>query len=99
MKCLTLKFALGDFDINALANGNNLRNILSEYQLLNHDPTHVSGSLLDHAYIRREAVQNVSLETIQSISLYFQDHEVVKFKLKLLSEAILLFSKNMVIIA
>lgn len=99
MKCLTLKFVLGDFDLNVLANGNNLRNILWEYQLLNRDPTHISGSLLDHAYIRREAVQNFSLETIESVSIYFQDHEVVKFKLKLLPEAILFFSKNIVIIA
>ena len=80
-------------------NRNNLRNILFEYQLLNRDPTHIIGSLLDHVYIRREAVQKFSLETIQSVSLYFQDHKIVKFKLKLLWKAILLFSTNVVIIA
>ena len=84
MKCLTLKCVLGDFDINALANRNNLTNILFECQLLNRDPTHIIGSLLDHVYIRREAVQKFSLETIQSVSLYFQHHKIVKFKLKLL---------------
>ena len=37
---------LEDFNINALATGNNLRSVLSKYQLLNHDPTHIRESLL-----------------------------------------------------
>ena len=79
-----LDLAPENFNIIALANGNNLRNILSEYEVLNQDPTHISGSLLDYVYIRREAVQEVSLETIQTVSAYFSDHEPVKSKLKLL---------------
>ena len=39
------ELVLGDFNINALTNGDNLRNMLFEYQLLNRDPTHISGWL------------------------------------------------------
>ena len=54
---------LGDFNINVFdSSNNNLRNIMSQYQLLNQEPTHISGSLLDHVYIRREAMQRFSLE-------------------------------------
>ena len=35
----------GDFNINALTNGDNLRNMLSEYRLVNRDPTQISGCL------------------------------------------------------
>ena len=56
---------------------------MSQYQLLNQEPTHIIGSLLDHVYIRREAMQRFSLEIIQTISVYFSDHEAVKLKLRL----------------
>ena len=73
---------LGDFNINVFASSNNnLQNIMSQYQLLK--PTHISGSLLDHVYIRREAMQRFSLEIFQTISVYFSDHEAVKLKLRL----------------
>ena len=35
----------GDFNINALTNGDNLRNMLSEYRLVNRDPIQISGCL------------------------------------------------------
>ena len=35
----------GDFNINALTNGDNLRNTFSEYELVNRDPTHISRCL------------------------------------------------------
>ena len=73
---------LGDFNINVLANGNNLRNILSEYQLPNRDSTHISGTILD--YIMTEAVRKNVLGTIQIVSIYSSDHEAAKFKLRLL---------------
>ena len=83
--CEVFDIVLGDFNITALANGNDLRNKLSEYQLLNRELTHISEFPMDHVYIRREAVQNFSLETIQTtVSVYFSDHEAVKFKLRLL---------------
>ena len=78
---------LGDFNINVLANANNLRNILSEYQLLNRDSPHISGTILD--YITMEVVQKYFLGTIQIVSIYFWDHEAAEFKLKLLWEALL----------
>ena len=80
--CEVFDLVLGDFNINTLLNGSNLRNILSEYELLNRDPTHISGSLLD--YIKIEAVQKFSLGTIQTVSVYSLDYEAAKFKLRLL---------------
>ena len=44
---------LGDFSINVVANTNNLQQVMSQYQLINYEPTHISGSLLDHVYINR----------------------------------------------
>ena len=37
---------------------------MSQYQLINYEPTHISGSLLDHVYINRETLQKVSIEAI-----------------------------------
>lgn len=39
------ELVLGDFNINALTNGDNLRNMLSEYRLVNRDPIQISGCL------------------------------------------------------
>ena len=72
---------LDDFNINAVAK-TNLQQVMSQYQLINYEPTHISGSLLDHIYINRQTLQNISIEAIQKVSVYFSDHQVVKFKLR-----------------
>ena len=52
--------------------------------LLNYEAPHISGSLLDHFYINRQTLQKISIEAIQTVSVYFSDHQAVKFKLRLL---------------
>ena len=44
---------LGDFNINVFANNNSLQQAMLQYQLINYEPTHISGSLLDHVYINK----------------------------------------------
>ena len=51
--------------------------------LLNYEATHIGGSLLDHFYINRPTLQKISIEAIQTVSVYFSDHQAVKFKLRL----------------
>lgn len=51
--------------------------MLSEYQLLSLDPTHICGSLLDYVSMRKAAVKRNSLEIIQTVSVYSSDHEAV----------------------
>ena len=36
---------LGDFNINVFANNNSLQQVMLQYQLINYEPTHISGSL------------------------------------------------------
>ena len=71
---------LGDFNISVVANKNNLQQVMSQYQLINHEPTHISGSLLNHVYVK------ICKEAIQAVSVYFSAHQPVKFELRLLSE-------------
>ena len=54
--CDVFDLVLGDFNINIFVKDKNLRNILLEYHLVNRNPTDISGSLLDHVYIRTKAV-------------------------------------------
>ena len=57
---------LSDFNINVVAN-NNSQQIMSQYQLINYQPTHISGSLLDYVYINRQTLQKISIEAIQTV--------------------------------
>ena len=51
---------LGDFNIDAFTNRNTeLQEILNHYKLLVNEPTHLSGSLLDHIYIRKDVLELV----------------------------------------
>ena len=50
---------LGDFSINVVANNNNLKQVMSQYQLINYEPTHISGSLLYDVYINRQTLQEI----------------------------------------
>ena len=70
-----------DFNINAVAN-NNLQQVMSQYQLIKYETKHISGSLSDHFYINKQTLQKDSIETITTISVYFSDHQAVKFKLR-----------------
>ena len=74
---------LGDFNIDILNGTNiNLQNVLSNYTLLVNKGTHISGSLLDHVYFKNEILQKFSVDKTETVSIYFSDHDVVKFRLQ-----------------
>ena len=72
---------LGNFNINVVAN-NNIQQVMSQYQLITYEPTHISRSILDHVYINRQKLQKFSIKAIPTVSVYFSDHQAVKFKLR-----------------
>ena len=65
-----------DFNINGF-NENIRFHILSQFDQLVNTTTHISGSLLDHVYIRQEFPKQVTSDVI---SIYFSDHDAKKFK-------------------
>ena len=69
---------LGDFKIDGFNESIRLSHILSQYDQLVNTSTHISGSLLDHVYIRQEFLKQVTSDVI---SIYFSDHDAIKFRL------------------
>ena len=69
---------LGAFNINGFNENIRLFHILSRFDQLVNTSTHTSGSLLDHVYIRQEFPKQVTSDVI---SIYFSDHDAIKFKL------------------
>ena len=55
-----------DFNVSVISNNNNLQ-VMSQYQLINYEPTHISGSPLDHVYINRQTLQKTSIEAFQAV--------------------------------
>ena len=73
---------LGDFNINAFTPNIRLTRILHDYKMIVNVPTHLSGSLLDHVYVKETMLQDMNLEvTLKNV--YFSDHDAVKFKLSM----------------
>ena len=61
---------------------NHLKTLFEDYTMIVKDPTHLSGSLLDHVYIKNSFLDSVmDVECIVK-SIFFSDHEVVKFRLQ-----------------
>ena len=73
---------LGDFNINAFTQDIRLTRILHDCKMIVNVPTHLSGSLLDHVYVKETMLQDMNLEvTLKNV--YFSDHDAVKFKLSM----------------
>ena len=76
----TIDVILGDFNINYFneKESYNLKNILEStlgYQQIVSKPTFLSGSLLDHVYIRSHKFKSVDNSVI---GVYYSDHDAVK---------------------
>ena len=76
---------LGDFNINYFDDNesHNLKNILESrlgYQQIVSKPTFLSGSLLDHVYIRSHKFKSVDNSVI---GVYYSDHDAVKILIHL----------------
>ena len=67
----------GDFNINALEGNDYMSQYLSNYKMIVTSPTHISGSLLDHAYVLHNFFENFK-GTNYMKSVYFSDHDAVK---------------------
>ena len=53
-----IDIVIGDFNINILNGANiNLQDIFSNYTLLVNEPTHISGSLIDHVHVYNKSLQ------------------------------------------
>ena len=57
----------------------NLNNFLSNYTLLVNDPAYISGSLVDYVFVNNESLEKFLLNKIEIVSIYFSDHDAVKF--------------------
>ena len=76
----TIDVILGDFNINYFdeKESHNLKNILENklgYQQIVSNPTFLSGSLLDHVYIKSHKFKSVA-NTV--IGVYSSDHDAIK---------------------
>ena len=74
---------LGDIIINILNNSNRHRtSILSQYELIVTEAILISSSLIGHVFVRNHFLQKLIVEKTEIISIYFSDHNAVKFKLE-----------------
>ena len=74
---------LGDFNVNAFSENNYIDKFLSDYELVVNEPTHISGSLIDHVYVWKEILDVVDVSVLVK-NVYFSDHDAIKIRLKLL---------------
>ena len=78
-----IDIVLSGFNVNTFNGANiNLQDIFSNYTLPVNEPTHISGSLMDHVYVYNESLQKFLLSKIEVPSIYFSDHGAVKFRLQ-----------------
>lgn len=73
---------LGDFNVNALSEENYFLDYLTEYKQVVTEPTHISGSLIDHIYVHKNLFNTFDVETLVKI-VYFSDHDAIKLKIRL----------------
>ena len=62
-------------------NNNYVFEYLSDYQLVINEPTHISGSLIDHVYVKKEVINEVEVSAFVK-SVYFSDHDAIKLRLQ-----------------
>ena len=60
-----------------------IKTILSSYELVINEATHISSSLIDHVYISKSLLQKIHLENVIAFDASFSDHDSVKFKISL----------------
>ena len=71
---LHVDIILGDFNLNIFnATNDTLGTILSNYQLIINEATHISGSLIDHVYVSKSLLQKMVLENIIVSNMSFSD--------------------------
>ena len=68
----------GDFNYDLLkVSQNKLLDIFTDHVQMVNKPTHISGSLIDHAYIKKALIEEFSTY-VTFENIYFSDHDVVR---------------------
>ena len=77
-----IDIALDDVNIDILNNSSkHLTSNLLQYELMVTEPTNIIGSLIEHVYVSNYDLQKLRVEKNEAISIYFSDHDAIKFKL------------------
>ena len=77
---------LGDFNLNALSEESNyLVEYFRDYIQAVYEPTHISGSLIDHIYVHTDIYHTYDVRTLLK-NVYFSDHDAIKLQLQLIKE-------------
>ena len=73
---LHVEIILGDFNIDIFNEPSNTLNILSDYELLVKEATHISGFLIDHVYLSKSLLLQMSVENVIVSNVCFSDPDV-----------------------
>ena len=69
---------LGDFNINAFETlPNDLLFLSEKYEMIVQEPTHISGSIIDHVYIRKIFKNQFNISCLVK-NIYFSDPDAVR---------------------
>ena len=79
-----IDIVLGDFTIDALDLQQSIfvNNLLTVYDMVVDEPTHLGGGLIDQVYVRKSLLSHFKL-TSSICNIFFSDHHAVKVKLKM----------------
>ena len=82
VNCYSIAVILGDFNINYLnsTEAHTLKSVMESlgYTQMVVNPTFISGSLLDHVYIR---LKDVNI-TVHVINVYYSDHDAIQLTMQ-----------------
>ena len=67
---------LGDFDVNALEQNSQVKQVWSNYMQVVTESAQIYGGLLDHIFIRKQMNQEMVVQNVV-ITTYFSDHDAV----------------------
>ena len=79
-----IDIVLGDFNIDApdLQQSIFVNNLLTVYDMVVDEPTHLGGGLIDQVYVHKSLLSHFKL-TSSFCNIFFSDHDAVKIKLEM----------------
>ena len=76
----TLRYFATAHDIDIIVGDFNMKLLICSYQQTIQEPTHFSGSILDHCYVKKTFSENYEV-TVLVRSIFFSDHECIQILL------------------
>ena len=76
---------LGDFNVNALEQNSQVKQVLSAYMQVVTESTQISGGLLDHIFIHKQMKHEMVVQNVV-VTTYFSDHDAVFLTLQTKSD-------------